>query len=249
MALLACAPQDPRSRIDDALAVLQSGDAGARKAEACLDLRAALAEYPHDAPGRSVVVERAARLAVAALRDPQCRLEAGQVLVAIGPPSYEALFAAVVETEGDTQAAAVACLMRMSLTAVPVLIPSLLGDDPAAQDRAVQILARMGSPISGILRSNYAEVLKPFADSTGGADLSMRGKAGVLAFARLFGTIGDRASVLALIEGAEKLHGRHPDVAAAHLRITDGLGREVVDGLGASDRLNYERLRLLVLSP
>lgn len=249
MALLACSPREPRNRIDDALAVLQSDAAGPRKADACFELRAALAEYPHDAAGRTILLERAARLAVAALAEPHARLEAGQVLVAIGSPSYEPLFGAVLESEGDTQAAAVACLLRMSTTAVPVLIPALLSDDVAAQDRAASILSRLGSPISGILRSNYAEVLAPFGGSAGGSDLSMRGKSGVLAFARLFGTIADRTSVLALLDGAEALHRRHPDVAAAHLRIIDGLGGEVIDGLGASERLNYERLRLLVLSP
>ncbi len=235
--------------MDDALNVLQSDASARRKSEACIQLRAALAEYPHDAPGRSVLLERAARLAAAALREPPSRLEAGRALVAIGPPAYEPLFTTVLETEGDTQAAATSCLIGMSNTVVPVLIPALLGDDFAAQERAVRILTRMGSPVSEILRSNYAKVLEPFAgfaNTPGTTDLSMRGKSGVLAFARLFAAIGDRPSVLALLEGAETLHRRHPDVAAAHLRIIDGLGREAVDRLSTSQRLNYERLRLLM---
>jgi HEAT repeat protein len=255
LALLACSgcgPSDPKSRIDDALRTLQSDAGGSRKATACSEFQAALQEYPVDAADRPLVIDRAVPLLVMALRDPTSRPQAEEALVDIGVPSYERLFDALLEGDPATQHGAEMCLIRMSLTVVPVLIPALLGDDPAAQDRAARILGRVGKSVTPTLRMYYTQVLEPFtpqADSTEAADLSAHGKTAILAFARIFGAIGDETSMLALLDGCEALHRRYPDVATAHLRILEALGPEALNRLSSAQRLTYDRLRLTLGSP
>ncbi len=251
LAWAGCSPADPRSRIDAALATLQSDASGSDKAEACTALRAALAEYPHDAADRQPLAERAARVLAGALRDPLARLEAQKALIELGLPSYEPLFEAVLDPDPGIQDAAATCLVRMSVTAVPVLIPSLLGDDFAARDRATRILTRLGQPVSATLRMYYARILEPFAGQTApdaDAQLSTRAKSGILAFAQVFGNIGDEQSLLALMDGCEALRRAHPDVAAAHLRIIQGLGPSALKGLSSAHQQRYEVLRLMVES-
>lgn len=251
-ACAACAPSDPQSRIKEALATLQSGAGGSAKREACTELRNALAEYPIEAADRAALVERAAGLLVAALENPACRIEAEETIVAIGLPTYDALFRATREGVLDTQEAAVTCLLRMSATAVPVLMPRLLSEDIAAQDEAATIMIRMGSPIAPTLRDFYLQVLEPFDAATAPGELSgtgaltTRGKSSLLAFARVFAVIGDRASIIALLDGCEKLQRRYPEVAAIQLKMIDGLGPDALTRLGAAERFRYDKLKLLL---
>jgi len=249
LAWAGCSPADPRSRIDAALATLQSEAGGSDKAEACTALRTALAEYPHDAADRQPLTERAARLLTGALRDPLARLEAQKALIELGLPTYEPLFDAVLDPDPGVQDAAATCLVRMSVTAVPVLIPSLLDDDFAARERATRILTQLGSSISATLRMNYVTILKPFAAQTApDSPLSPRAKDGILAFAQVFAAIGDEQSLLALMDGCEALRHAHPDIAAAQLRIIEGLGPSAFKSLSSAHQRRYDILRLMVES-
>lgn len=251
LAWAGCSPADPRSRIDAALATLQSNASGRDKAEACTALGVALAEYPHDDADRQALAERAARSLAGALRDPLARLEAQKALIALGLPSYEPLFDAVLDPDPGVQDAAATCLVRMSVTAVPVLIPSLLGDDFAARDRAARVLTRLGQPISATLRMYYATILEPFAGQTApdaDAPLSARARSGILAFAQVLGDIGDEQSLLALMDGCEALRRAHPDIAAAHLRIIQGLDPSALKSLNSAHQRRYDILRLMVES-
>jgi hypothetical protein len=55
-----CSPTDPQSRLEAALATLQSDASSSRKEKACTAILAALAEYPRDAADRPHLTERAA---------------------------------------------------------------------------------------------------------------------------------------------------------------------------------------------
>ena len=249
--LPACSPPEPRERIHDALATLESDASGSRRSRACAELQRALAEHPFDAADRDALIERAVRGLVAALSDPLSRGDARRALVDIGPPAYEALFATVIAADTGSQEAALTCLLHMSGTAVPVLVPALLGDDMAAQDRAATILARMGSPVAETVRSSYMQIIEPFSGRNDPTDpaqsqMSMRGKAGISAFAAVLGKIGDRTCQITLLEGADALHHRYPDLASEHLRILESLGRETIDRLATPHQLTYERLKVVL---
>lgn len=252
LAVIGCSPADPRTRVDEAMATLRSASDGADKATACRELRSALAAYPVEAADREALIQRAVPLFVGALRDRSSRSEAEEALVQIGMPSYEALFDAAIDADAATQEGAVVCLVRMSGTAVPVLLPALLGDDIAAQDRAARVLIRIGEPISATLRDYHRQFLEQFTDAgatTEPSTLSARGKAGMLAFARVFGAIGDQLSVITLIEGCDTLHRPYPDLGSAYLRIVRELGPEAIRRIPASHQLTYERLQVVVGAP
>ena len=254
LAFVACAPADPTTRLQEALATLHSVDSSpARRARACTEIRAALAEYPIAAESRAAVLDRTARTLVRALGEPEARREAQEALLSVGVAAYEPLCDAVLEADVATQEAAITCLIHMSNTAIPVLIPALTGDDPAASDRAARVLVRLGRPITPVLRMQYATLLEPFSGlshsppGAGQAELSPRRRTGIRAFARVLAQIGDKTSALALLDGAEALRHRHPDVATEHLHLLAGVPAESLRTFNASEELALERLRLTLL--
>lgn len=247
-----CTAKDPRARFESALATLRSDAGGSRKAKACAEIRVVITEQPIGLDQREAFAHQAAAPVTAALRDPTARLEAQRTLATLGPASYEPLFDTVLDSDHDTQEAAVTCLIRMSNTAVPVLMPALLGGDVAAQDRAARILVRIGRPIARPLRDTYADLLRslgrtaPSAEETASARLTTQSRTGLLAFARVFSEIGDPYSLGALVDGADALRYIAPDIAREHLQRIAALTQTSGWHLNESQRLTYERLRVVL---
>jgi len=244
LALAGCSPSDPRSRFEAALDVLKSEAGGAARAKACDEIRRTLDAFPSESAERTALISRAVPLLIRALGDPAAGPRAQDALVAIGLPGYEALFHAAIEAVPAVQDGAVVCLVRMSGTVVPVLLPPLLGDDVAAQERAAAVLVRIGEPISPALRAHHETLVASVTDADDGATLSRRGRSGLLALARVFAAIGDPVSVSALIDGCDRLQRAYPDLGVAYLRLIEGLGPGALERLSADRRLAYERLRL-----
>ncbi len=232
-----CSPTDPKSRIQSAISTLTSDASSSRKAEACNTLSAALAEIPSEEPGRGELAAQATT----------------------------ALENAVLGSDKEVRNAAIQNLANTDGYLQATMDKLIISDDPTVRERAEKLFTTMGSRATPLLALAYISTLEPFEDakpgiyggfapiSAGNYDpyegipgmkrMSESGQERMMAFVRIFGDVGDEASVLALLTAAASVRNGHPNFSAENWKALEALGPEKIALLPDEAKSTYQALK------